>query len=121
MCVFDRGGRGGGRLSYLFIPQPLRKSKNTVSAAVHLPPYSLVPPSVRGDIAPSEAPAGQAFEDADGDVHQRAEVEQQIVESVDGQSSGFICVLHGHNGGVEGVGQIAKSRATRLNDLLGAL
>lgn len=49
--------------------------------------------SVRGNGASTQAAACQALEDAHGDVHERAEIEEQVVEGVDRQAPSFICIL----------------------------
>lgn len=82
---------------------------------------SLLPSSVRRNGASAQAAACQAFEDAHGDVHKWAEVKEQVVESVHRESSGLICIFHGHNGCVEAVGQIPESGSAGFNHFLGAL
>lgn len=82
---------------------------------------SLLPSSVWGYGASAQAVACQAFEDAHGYVHQRAEVKEQVVEGVHRQTSGFISIFHGYNGCVEAVGQIAESGLAGFNHFLGAL
>lgn len=49
--------------------------------------------SVGRDGASAQAAARQALEDAHGDVHEGAKVEEQIVEGVDGQAAGLVRVL----------------------------
>ncbi len=49
--------------------------------------------SVRRDGASAQAVACEALEDAHGDVHERAEIEEQVVESVDRQATSLICIL----------------------------
>lgn len=51
------------------------------------------PSSVRGDGASTQTAACQALEDVHRDVHERAEIEEQVVEGVDRQATGLICVL----------------------------
>ncbi len=82
---------------------------------------SLLPSSVRRNGASAQAAACQAFEDAHGDVHKWAEVKEQVVESVHWESSGLICIFHGHNGCVEAIGQIPESGSAGFNHFLGAL
>lgn len=69
------------------------------------------PSSVGRDGASAQAAARQALEDAHGDVHERAKIEEQVVECVDRQASGLICIFQGHNGCVEAVGEIPEARA----------
>lgn len=71
--------------------------------------------------APAQAAARQALEDAHGDVHERSEIKEQVVESVDRQPAGLVGVLQGHDGRVQAVSQIPESRAARLDHLLSAL
>lgn len=44
-------------------------------------------------------------------MHERAEVKEEVVEGVDRQAAGLICVLQGHDGCVEAVGQVPEARA----------
>jgi len=54
-------------------------------------------------------------------VHERAEVEEQVVKCVDRQTTCLVGILHGHNGRVEAVGEVAESRTAGLDHLLSAL
>ena len=54
-------------------------------------------------------------------MHERAHVEEHVVEGVDGQTSSLISVFQRYDGGVHRVGQITETWATRLDHLLGAL
>lgn len=55
--------------------------------------HDWTPSSVRWDGASAQAAARQALEDAHGDVHEGAEIEEQVVESVDRQATSLVCVL----------------------------
>ena len=74
----------------------------------------------RDGSAPQTA-TGQVLHGLHADVHERAQVEEHVIEGVDRQPSGFISVLESHDGRVQGVGEVTEARTAGLDDLLGAL
>lgn len=54
-------------------------------------------------------------------MHEAAHVEEHVVEGLDRQAASLIGVLHGYDGCVERVSQVAEAWAACLDHLLGAL
>lgn len=54
-------------------------------------------------------------------MHERAQVEEHVVEGMDGQASGFISVFQSYDRRVHGVGQVTEARPAGFNHFLGAL
>lgn len=54
-------------------------------------------------------------------MHDRAQVEEHVVEGVDRQTSSFISIFQRYDGRVQGIGEITESRAACFNHFLGAL
>lgn len=54
-------------------------------------------------------------------MHDGAHIKEHMVEGTNRQVPSVIGVFQGNDGTVQGVGQVAESRAARLNNLYGAL
>lgn len=54
-------------------------------------------------------------------MHERAQVEEHVVEGMDRQASGFISIFQCYDGRVHSVGQITETWAACFNHFLGAL
>ena len=54
-------------------------------------------------------------------MHERAKIEEHVVEGMDRQASGFIGVFQCYDGRVHGVGHVAETWAARFDHFLGAL
>lgn len=54
-------------------------------------------------------------------MHEGPEVEEQVVEGVDGQTAGLVGVFERHDGRVQAVGQVPEARAVGLEDFFDAL
>lgn len=54
-------------------------------------------------------------------MHERAQVEEHVVEGMDRQASGLISIFQRYNGRVHWVGQISEAWPARFNHFLGTL
>lgn len=78
-------------------------------------------PSVGRDGPAPQTSTREVLHGGHADVHERAQVEEHVVEGVDGQASGFVGVLQSDDGRVHGVGQVTEARPAGFNHFLGAL
>lgn len=64
---------------------------------------------------------GEILHGGHANMHERAQVEEHVVEGVDRQASGFISVFQRYNGRVQGVGHVAETWTACFNHFFGAL
>lgn len=54
-------------------------------------------------------------------MHERAQVEEHVVEGMDREAASLVSIFQRHNGRVHGVGQISEAWTACFDDFLGTL
>lgn len=76
---------------------------------------------VWGNSPAPQTSTGEIFHGSHANMHERAEVEEHVVEGMDREASSLVSIFQRYNGRVQRVGQISEARTACFNHFLGTL